>query len=190
MISNHYFRRDDPRDAVLLGLNSTICSNGGLSLADLPDGSIVGTSSPRRIAQLRNKHPHLGVQDIRGNLNTRLKKLDDVGSPYTAILLAMAGINRMGWQDRVSLQLDNENWKYAVGQGALGVECATTNEEVIVLLESLNDPGTYLSCIAERNYLRTLEGGCSVPVGVNSFLALDSSPILHLSGLFISLIQK
>lgn len=182
--SYFHFRRNDPRDAVIMSVNKTIppMIQTGLSLSDFSYGSIIGTSSPRRIAQLQNKYPHLRVQDIRGNLNTRLKKLDDPDSPYTAILLAMAGINRMGWEDRVTLALDSENWNYAVGQGALGVECALANSEVINLLGSLNDPATYLSCLAERNFLRTLEGGCSVPVGVNSVISTGPSPILHLSG--------
>ncbi|EZA50572.1 Porphobilinogen deaminase [Ooceraea biroi] len=140
------------------------------TLSSLPEGSVIGTSSLRRTAQLARNMPHLKVQNIRGNLNTRLRKLDDANSCYAAIILATAGVKRMGWDDRISQILEPEEALYAVGQGALGVECRESDKKIRCLLESLFDVETTLRCVCERSFLKTLGGGCSAPVAVSSSL--------------------
>ncbi|CAH1111359.1 unnamed protein product [Psylliodes chrysocephalus] len=157
--------REDPRDALVLQKDL----ERSLTLSNLPENSIIGTSSLRRAAQLAKKYPHLKVENIRGNLNTRLKKLDDLGK-YQAIILAAAGLNRIGWKDRISKILSEDELLYAVGQGALAVECRTDNEAILELLEPLYDLETALRVTAERSFLRTLGGGCSAPVAVSSSL--------------------
>ncbi|XP_015609689.1 porphobilinogen deaminase isoform X3 [Cephus cinctus] len=158
-------KREDPRDAVVMSKKYQ-----GKTLETLPEGSIIGTSSLRRSAQLARNMPHLKVENIRGNLNTRLKKLDDEDGPFAAIILAAAGLNRMGWQDRISQLLDPEDTLYAIGQGALGVECRETDWNTLSLLEPLHDVETTLKCVCERSFLKTLGGGCSAPVAVASSL--------------------
>lgn len=167
--------REDPRDALVLqkGLNN-------YSLATLPENSVIGTSSLRRTAQLAKKYSHLKVENIRGNLNTRLKKLDDLGT-YQAIILASAGLIRIGWKNRISKMLDSEEFLYAVGQGALAVECRENDENIIKLLEPLYDLQTALRIIAERSFLKTLGGGCSAPVAVTSNLILIKEKEVELS---------
>ncbi|OZJ04867.1 hypothetical protein BZG36_02603 [Bifiguratus adelaidae] len=154
-------KREDARDAVVL--KSTFA---GHTLKDLPSGSIIGTSSVRRTAQLRRKFPHLVFQDVRGNLNTRLRKLDDPQGSYAALILAVAGLVRMGWSDRISETLEPDVCLHAVSQGALGVECKEDDEKTLQLLSVLNHYPTVWACTAERALMRTLEGGCSVPIGV------------------------
>ncbi|ODN05986.1 Porphobilinogen deaminase [Orchesella cincta] len=156
-------KREDPRDAVLFSPQTQ-----AKNLKDLPPESCIGTSSLRRVAQLRKHYPHLNFIDVRGNLNTRLKKLDDPDGPYSALILATAGVSRMGWLDRIGQYLESDDCMHAVGQGALGIECAEANQPILSLLETLNHPSTYLQCLAERSFMRTLEGGCSVPVAVFS----------------------
>uniref|UniRef100_A0A7N4UZX4 Porphobilinogen deaminase n=1 Tax=Sarcophilus harrisii TaxID=9305 RepID=A0A7N4UZX4_SARHA len=131
--------------------------------------NVVGTSSLRRAAQLQRKYPHLEFKSIRGNLNTRLRKLDEQ-QEFSAIILAAAGLQRMNWQDRIGQFLYPEECLYAVGQGALGVEVRAKDQEVLDLVRVLHDPETLLRCIAERAFLRHLEGGCSVPVAVHTVL--------------------
>lgn len=154
--------REDPRDAVVM---SKRLSNE--SLETLKKGSVIGTSSRRRSAQLSRNMPHLKVKDIRGNLNTRLKKLDADDGEYSAILLAVAGMNRMKWNDRISEVIDT---LYAVGQGALGIECRENDWKILELLEPLCDVETTLRCVCERSFLKTLNGGCSAPIGVSTKL--------------------
>ncbi|KAK9768423.1 porphobilinogen deaminase [Basidiobolus ranarum] len=163
MVIGAILEREDPRDAVVLAERFQ-----GLSLEDLPEGSIIGTSSVRRIAQLKIKYPQFNFQDIRGNLNTRLAKLDDPNGPYTAIILAVAGLKRMGWESRISQILVESNMLHAVGQGALGIECREGDSDIIQLLSFLNHHDTRLRCFAERGFMRKLEGGCSVPIGVTT----------------------
>lgn len=129
---------------------------------------MIGTSSLRRTAQLSRHYPHLKVKDIRGNLNTRLRKLNDEDSQYAAIVLALAGISRMGWSDRVGQVLDGEDMLYAVGQGALAVECRENDLSIMALLEPLHHRLTTARVVAERSFLCTLGGGCSAPVAVTS----------------------
>ncbi|KAK7866802.1 hypothetical protein R5R35_005236 [Gryllus longicercus] len=154
--------REDPKDSVVMHPDFQ-----DKTLETLPKGSVIGTSSLRRTAQLRREYPSLKVADIRGNLNTRLRKLDE-GSNYQAIVLATAGLMRMGWKHRITQPLPQV--LYAVGQGALAVECREDDLRVRRLLEPLHDAATALRVLAERAFLRTLGGGCSAPVAVRSAL--------------------
>jgi len=140
--------REDPRDAVV-----------GKKLADLPPGAKVGTSSLRRAAQLLKLRPDLQVESIRGNLDTRLRKLDE--GQYDAILLAAAGLKRLGWGDRIAEILEPEQMCPAVGQGALAIETRAGFEAVAML----DHADTHTAVMAERGVLRALGGGCQVPIG-------------------------
>ncbi|XP_038159081.1 porphobilinogen deaminase-like isoform X3 [Cyprinodon tularosa] len=155
-------KRENPHDAVVLHPN-----HAGKTLDSLPEKSVIGTSSLRRAAQLKKRFPHLEFKDIRGNLNTRLKKLDEKDD-FAAIILAAAGLKRMGWEDRISLILEPEDCMYAVGQGALAVEVRARDVDILEMVSVLHDPDTVLRCIAERAFLKQLEGGCSVPVAVHT----------------------
>ena len=156
------FKRDKSTDAVVLHLK-----HKGKRLQELPSGSVVGTSSLRRIAQLKRICPSLVFKSVRGNLNTRLKKLDESGE-YDALVLATAGLERLGWHDRIDQELASSECMYAVGQGALAVETRVNDDATNALLEPLNDVESVLCCSAERSFLHTLGGGCSVPVGAFS----------------------
>lgn len=157
--------REDPRDALVLAK----CYQGKC-LRTLPKGSVIGTSSLRRTAQLSRKYPHLEVHDIRGNLNTRLAKLDATGSKYAGIILAQAGLVRMGWHDRISQTIEPDDILYAVGQGALAVECRSNDANILEMLQKLTCHETQCRILTERSFLKTLGGGCSAPVAVNSIL--------------------
>ncbi|KAK3919418.1 Porphobilinogen deaminase [Frankliniella fusca] len=167
--------REDPRDAVVMHKDFD-----DDDLSSLPPSSVIGTSSLRRKAQLLSKFSHLSVESIRGNLNTRLRKLDE-NKQYSAIILAMAGLNRMGWNDRISKVLPGSEMMYAVGQGALAVECAEEDAKTLQLLSPLHHRETALQVVAERSFLCSLGGGCSAPVGVVSELSSDGK-ILELEG--------
>lgn len=145
----------------------------------------------RRTAQLARKYPYLKVQNIRGNLNTRLRKLDELNI-FQGIVLATAGLSRMGWQHRISQVFDSSDILYAVGQGALAVECREADTETIELLKPLYDVKTALHIIAERSFLKTLGGGCSAPVAVSSNLSdiTDKGHTLSLTGAVWSLDGK
>ncbi|BES89294.1 Porphobilinogen deaminase, dipyromethane cofactor Hypothetical protein domain [Nesidiocoris tenuis] len=162
MVSNS--RREDPRDALILNPK-----HRGLTLDSLPPKSVIGTSSLRRIAQLRRKYPDFIIKDIRGNLQTRLKKLDS--GDYDGIILAVAGVHRMGWEHRISEILDISSMLFAVGQGALAVECRTAD---CPIYSKLSHGETLLRTVAERSLLCTLGGGCSAPVAVSSTLVGDT----------------
>jgi len=148
-------KREDPRDAFV--------SNKYPSLEALPSGARVGTSSLRRQAQLRARLPHLDVDTLRGNVNTRLRKLDE--GQYDAILLAAAGLKRLGFDARITAVLEPEESLPAVGQGALGIEIRSGNPELAALLAPLNDPHTAACVLAERAMSRRLQGGCQAPIG-------------------------
>ena len=148
-------QREDPRDAFV--------SNQYPSLEALPAGARVGTSSLRRQAQLRARLPHLNVDTLRGNVNTRLRKLDE--GQYDAILLAAAGLKRLGFDQRITALLAPEESLPAVGQGALGIEIRSGNPELAELLAPLNDPETAACVRAERAMSRQLQGGCQAPIG-------------------------
>ena len=139
-------------------------SNNYRSLAELPLGATVGTSSLRRKAQLLAARPDLQIVDLRGNVQTRLARLDE--GKMQAIILAVAGLRRLGLGDRIQEILPHAICLPAVGQGALAIEARANDSEVLQMLEFLNDPDTQAVTKAERAYLRLLEGGCQVPIGV------------------------
>lgn len=148
-------QREDPRDALV--------SNHYASLEELPAGAVVGTSSLRRESQLRARFPHLVVKPLRGNVQTRLRKLDE--GEFDAIVLAAAGLKRLGLTDRIRLELSPEQSLPAVGQGALGIEIRADREDVLALLAPLNDAETAACVTAERAMSRALGGSCQVPLG-------------------------
>ena len=162
-------RREDPRDVVVFRK-----SHGGryARLADLPEGAVVGTSSVRRAAQLRRRFPGLAFKDVRGNIDTRVRKCDDESLGYDATILAAAGLLRMGVESRIGQYLESSSegggMLHAVGQGALGIEVREGDETTLALLKGVLDTETMLACEAERSVMRTLEGGCSVPIGVET----------------------
>jgi len=172
--------REDPADALVMHEK-----NKDKTLATLPEGAVIGTSSLRRLAQLRHHYPHLTFKDIRGNLNTRLKKLDDGG--YDAIILAVAGLQRMDMGDRIHEVISSDISLHAVGQGALGIECRDGDEDILEILSVLSDAPTTVRCLAERAFLRELEGGCQVPISVNTNIDGDT---LTLTGMVASLDGK
>ncbi|NKB17706.1 MAG: hydroxymethylbilane synthase [Pseudanabaena sp. CRU_2_10] len=169
--------REDPADALVVHQKYQ-----DKQLETLPAGAVVGTSSLRRLAQLRHYYPHLTFKDIRGNLNTRLQKLDEGG--YDAIILAVAGLQRLGMGDRVHQVIDADISLHAVGQGALGIECRIDDDEILELFAPISHYPTTQRCLAERSFLRVLEGGCQVPIGVNSVIDADQ---LTLKGIVASL---
>ncbi|KAJ3540556.1 hypothetical protein NMY22_g4248 [Coprinellus aureogranulatus] len=171
--------REDPVDSLVVKAGKP-----WKSLDDLPAGSVVGTSSVRRVAQLKRKYPHLQFMDSRGNLNTRLSKLDAPDSPYAALVLAKAGLVRVGFGHRITADLKPPTMLYAVSQGALGIEIRSDDHEAAELCQRLIHRPTQLRCLAERACLRVLEGGCSVPVGVHSELQGD---VLTVTGCVTSL---
>ncbi|KAL0075745.1 porphobilinogen deaminase [Phycomyces blakesleeanus] len=175
--------RENPHDAVVLAPRFK-----GLTLATLPKGSVVGTSSLRRVAQLKRRYPHLIFDDVV-SVNTRLAKLDADDHHYSAIILAVAGLVRLGKEDRISQIIEPSDSLHAVSQGALGIECRENDSEARQLLEVLNHTPTRIRCLSERSLMRALEGGCSVPIGVNTTLVLgdESKMSLSLRGLVASL---
>ncbi|SPO06881.1 related to HEM3 - porphobilinogen deaminase [Cephalotrichum gorgonifer] len=159
--------REDARDVVIFKAS---LGNKYTAIADLPAGSVVGTSSIRRIAQLKRRYPHLEFADVRGNLQTRLAKLDNEAGPFSAIILAAAGMLRLDYGARIAQYLDAESAGvlHAVGQGALGVEARAGDDFVLEMLKEYQHERTMLECFAERSLMRKLEGGCSVPIGVET----------------------
>jgi hydroxymethylbilane synthase len=152
--------REDPRDAFV--------SNRYARLSDLPPGSVVGTSSLRREAQLRARYPHLAVKPLRGNVGTRLKKLDE--GQFDAILLAAAGLKRLGLGERIKCLLSVEDSIPAAGQGALGIEIRSGNTRVAAMLAALNHSETAACVRAERQVSRVLGGSCQVPLGAHAVI--------------------
>ena len=155
--------RDDPRDAFV--------SSRFSSMAELPAGSRVGTSSLRRQCQLRASRPDLQILDLRGNVNSRLAKLD--AGEYDAILLAAAGLKRLGLQARITTLLPPEQSLPANGQGAVGIECCLDDDELLTLLAPLEHGPTRQRVLAERAMNRALQGGCQVPIGAYAELEGD-----------------
>ena len=162
--------REDPLDALL--------ARTGLSFALLPLNAVVGTSSLRRKAQLRALRPDLRVQELRGNLDTRMKRLDD--GEYDAILLAVAGLNRLGLGSRITERLTPDVCVPAAGQGALALETRCGDRKTVALLHTVHDPLTAAAVTAERAFLAALGGGCSIPAGA---LATIQGDRLHIVGL-------
>lgn len=169
--------RVNPADALVVN-----AQHQDKQLDSLPEGAIIGTSSLRRLAQLRHYYPHLTFKDVRGNVNTRLGKLD--AGEYDGIILAVAGLQRLGMGDRIHQVIPSDISLHAVGQGALGIECRANDAEVLEILKMLEDIPSRDRCLAERAFLRELEGGCQVPIGVNTQIEND---VLTLTGLVASL---
>ncbi len=167
-------RREDPRDAFLSqvikteghGVEKNIFRYNRLD--ELPEGAVVGTSSLRRSCQLLNIRPDLKIVQLRGNLDTRLRKLDE--GQFDAIILAAAGVKRLGLEKRISSIIPLEVSLPAIGQGAIGIECRVDDEFINNLLAPLNDYETSICIRAERGLLRRLEGGCQVPIAAHARL--------------------
>lgn len=140
-----------------------LVSNTAKRLDELPRGAKVGTGSVRRKAQLLNHFPGLKVLDIRGNVDTRLKKLDE--GQYDAIILAAAGLTRLGWSDRIAQQIPLDVMLPAVGQGALGIETRANDHETIAAVQNFDHENTHASVVAERALLAALRAGCLAPIG-------------------------
>ncbi len=166
-------QREDPRDAFV--------SNRYASLRELPAGAIVGTSSLRREAQLRERFAHLVIQPLRGNVNTRLRKLDE--GQYDAIILAVAGLKRLGFGERIRDTIDPADSLPAPGQGALGLECRADRPDVVAALAPLVDLPTTLATAAERAFSRALAGSCRTPLAAYGHWRADA---LWLRGLIAS----
>ncbi|NWN92811.1 hydroxymethylbilane synthase [Marinobacter adhaerens] len=160
-----YCKREDPTDAFV--------SNHFDNVDALPHGAIVGTASLRRESQLRAYRPDLEIRVLRGNVNTRLAKLD--AGDYDAIVLASSGLKRLGFDDRIRYSMPDTISLPAVGQGALGIECRLSDHELRDLLDPLNHPDTADRVKAERAMNRRLEGGCQVPIAAYALLQEDDS---------------
>jgi len=145
--------REDPRDALL---------SHGKRFDELPQGARIGTSSLRRQAQLLHKRPDMKMISLRGNLDTRIKKLDTEG--LDAVILAAAGIRRMGWADKITQILSTEISLPAIGQGAVGIECRREDPRINDLIDFIRHDDTFDAVVAERAFLKKLEGGCQVPI--------------------------
>jgi hydroxymethylbilane synthase len=163
--------REDPRDAMV-----------GACLSDLAQNARVGTSSLRRAAQLRAIRPDLEIENIRGNVDTRLRKLDE--GRYVAIVLASAGLRRLGWENRISEVLEPEVMCPAVGQGALAVETRQDGGEAYDLSKRLDHSETRMAVTAERAVLASLGGGCQVPIG--AYATVDNGRMVHIRAVVVS----
>jgi len=170
LVLSAFPEREDPRDALI-----------GSKLADLPQGAIVGTSSLRRAAQLRVLRPDLEIRDLRGNVDTRLRKQAE--GQYAAIVLAAAGLIRLGWQDKIAEYLDPTQFVPAVGQGALAIETRADSRKGHNAAAAMNDLEVYFRVTAERAALRAMGGGCQVPLGAHAVLDGDT---LKLHGVVVS----
>ncbi|MEA3332404.1 MAG: hydroxymethylbilane synthase [Pseudomonadota bacterium] len=167
--------REDPRDAFF--------SHTGKNLKEMPKGAVIGTSSLRRIAQILNAYPHLKTKDLRGNVDTRLKKLER--GEYDGIILAYAGVKRLGWADKVTELLDPIISLPAIAQGALGIETRINDDFNNQRLAFFHDPKTALAVRTERALLKTLEGGCQVPIAGHA--TVDENNQISLTGLVAAL---
>jgi len=163
--------REDPLDAFV--------SNEYQDISDMPEGAVVGTSSLRRLEQLKANYPDLEFKSLRGNVDTRLRKLDD--GKFDAIILAIAGMKRLGLENRISTPLDIIP---AVGQGAIGVECLEKNADVLDMLKELNHEETFRCVSLERYYSEKLEGSCQTPMGCHVISSEDDC--FHLKYFYVS----
>jgi len=152
-------KREDPRDALVLSKST---STPNASITNLPRTGTIGTSSPRRLAQLKQLRGDLVFKELRGNVDTRLRKLDE--GQYDALLLACAGLRRLGLENRISASLSTDQMLPAVGQGAIGIETRADDQAMMGSVEKLDHKFTRLACIAERAFLRGLAGGCQLPI--------------------------
>ncbi len=164
--------REDPRDAFVTGPGTT-----AQSIGELPEGARVGTSSLRRRAQLRAMRPDLDIRELRGNVGTRLRKIDE--GQVDAALLAAAGLRRLGLGDRIVSLLDAPEWLGAPGQGAIAVQARANDASVLAILKQLDHAETRLSVTAERALLAALEGGCQVPIGAAAMFEAPYGLMLH-----------
>lgn len=165
-------KRVDPRDVLI--------STSNKGLMELPCGAVVGTSSLRRSAQILAKRPDVTIKWIRGNIDSRIQKLNN--GEYDAIILAAAGLKRMGWEEEIVTEyLSTVDCLPAVGQGALGIECREDDEQLLQLLSQLTDEQTKQCVTAERAFLHKIEGGCQVPIG--GYAKLNSNGEIMLTGL-------
>lgn len=153
-------KREDPRDALVLGRKPQLAGNA--SIAGLPKKAVVGTSSPRRLAQLKHLRNDLVFADLRGNVDTRLRKLDE--GQYDVLVLACAGLRRLGLENRISAAIPTEQMLPSPGQGALAIETRAEDQEITDALARLDHKFTRLACTAERAFLRALGGGCQLPI--------------------------
>lgn len=170
--------REDPRDALILRADADASD---ITLESLPEGAIIGTSSPRRMAQLKHLRPDVQIKDLRGNVDTRLRKLD--AGEYDAIILASAGLRRLGFGHRINQAIPTGTILSAVGQGALAIETRADDARTIRLIEPLNHTQTRAACAAERALLRALGGGCQTPIAAH---AVVQGERLKLDGLVAS----
>jgi len=170
-------KREDPKDALIISEKLRVKSKKGMKslLYHLPQGIRIGTSSLRRSCQLLSIRPDLKIRQLRGNLDTRLRKLDEGG--FDAVVLAAAGIKRLGLSARITEILPFEISLPAIGQGAIGIECRVHDEFIYDLIAPLNHPSTSVCVKAERAFLRRLDGGCQVPIAAHARLE-DSSLII------------
>lgn len=163
LILDVFLPREDPRDAFLAA--------EGLTLSSLPEGTVVGTSSLRRKAQLLNRFPHLKVVEFRGNVQTRLEKLSNGVAQGT--FLAMAGLNRLDLDLPQASPVPTDDMLPAVAQGIIGIECRADDLRTRALLDPINDPETALRATAERSFLRVLDGSCETPIAALSHVEAD-----------------
>ena len=175
-------KREDPRDAFITAVSSqrSAVSKKINSISDLPEGAHVGTSSLRRMCQLLNKRPDINITQLRGNVDTRLRKLDE--GEFDAIILATAGVKRLGYEARITEKISTEISLPAIGQGAVGIECRTDDEFMNALLAKLNHEETWICVSAERAFLKKLEGGCQVPIAAHAQLSDEQLIIEGLVG--------
>ncbi|WP_088226723.1 hydroxymethylbilane synthase [Desulfosporosinus sp. FKB] len=169
-----FCEREEPRDVFL--------SKNGRLLKELPEGALVGTSSLRRKSQLKHFRPDLRFMDLRGNLQTRWRKLQE--SEMDGIVLAAAGVKRLGWEERITQILSEDIMLSAVGQGSIAVEIAEHRDDIRELSAQLNHPETEKAVCAERALMRRLEGGCQVPIGA---LGQIKAGEIHLKAMVSSL---
>src|ERR1044072_4635607 len=167
--------REDARDALVLRSGFEVEE---ASLAGLPVGAIVGTSSPRRLSQLKGQRGDVVVKDLRGNVDTRIRKLDE--GQYDAVILATAGLVRLGLQERISARISVTEMLPAVGQGAVAIETLSDNAFAVEATSKLDHHFTRLACLAERSFLRSLGGGCQLPIAAHAVVDGES---LKLDGL-------
>lgn len=169
---------------VRVEVRDALISRDGYTLATLPNGASVGTSSLRRAAQILSLRPDLCIQSLRGNVDTRLRKALD--GQYDAIILAGAGLTRLGLDSHVTEWLSLDVMLPAPGQGALAIQCRADDEVTLTLLSKLEDESTRKAVTAERAFLQGLGGGCAVPVAAFSQVESQTSNVIQLTGLVIS----
>src|ERR1700730_4967648 len=170
--------REDPRDALVLRSEDQTTNGSAFILLSLPERAVVGTSSPRRLAQLKCLRRDVFVKDLRGNVDTRLRKLDE--GQYDALILASAGLRRLGLENRISVAIPTDEMLPAVGQGAVAIETRSDDQFAIETVSKLNHAETHIACTAERALLHSLGGGCQLPIAAHGVVR---SQVLRLEGM-------